>query len=164
MENLTPNGGPSFTGYGAKFANWTPTVVTGTALVHTYSATSGPDSTPGLSLSCTGTSATVKLVSGTLDVPADSGFLVLGVIVAASSTSPTLVPFSVAFSDAAGNAVVTATPIASAAPGSTSAIAYNAVVACPVGAATAIVTMAALTWSSTGGYSEVISSPQVMVA
>jgi hypothetical protein len=68
----------------------------------------------------------------------------------------------VAFTDVSGNAVITAVPLASAVPASTSAIAYNAVVGIPIGASTAVFTYAALSWSSTGGYTEIISSPQVV--
>ena len=159
MQNLTPN-----VGYGAKLANWTATVATGTALVNTYSATTGPDNTPGNALSCTGTSATLSLVSNKLYVPADEGFLVVSVIAKASNTAnSTIVPISVAFSDAAGGALLTYVPIASAAAASTSAILYNAVVGVPVGAVTAIVTLAAYNWVSTGGYTLTVSSPEVLV-
>jgi hypothetical protein len=167
MENLFPNGSWSVTGgavgQGAKFSAWTPTVATGTVLVHTYSATSGPDSTPGLLLSCTGTSATLSLVSPSFNVPADSGFLVLSVICKCSNTAnSTLIPWSVTFTDTAANTVVT-TAAASAAAGSTSAIQYNTVVGVPVGSSTAVVTFGAYNWTSTGGYTVTYSSPQVLV-
>ena len=85
----------------------------------------------------------------------------LGVVIKASSASPTIVPFSVAYSDGAGNAVITHIPIASAA----AVAAYTEYVAqtmVPVGAATAIFTFAALQWSSTGGYTEIVSSPVIL--
>lgn len=165
MENLLPNGAwnplQGATGQGTKFSAWTPTLFnTGTVLVATYSATSGPDSTPGITLSCTGTTGGVEMVSKSLNVPQE-GMLGLSVVVKASSASPTIVPFSVAFSDVNGNAVVTYVPVASAA-----AVAafteYSAVVGVPLGAATAVFTYCALQWSSTGGYTEVVSSPLVV--
>lgn len=81
-----------------------------------------------------------------------------------NTVNSVLVPISVAFSDAAGNAVLTWTPVASAAAASPSAILYSNVVAVPVGASTAIVTLGAYSWTSTGAYTEVMSSPQVLVA
>src|SRR5258707_1350989 len=102
MLNLVPN-----SGYGAKFSSWTSTVFnTGTALVSTYSATSGPDSTPGVTLSCTGTTGGVEIVSASIAVAPET-MLGLGVVVKASSASPTIVPFSVAYKDALGSAVIT---------------------------------------------------------
>jgi hypothetical protein len=166
MENLFPNGGLGYTGPGAKFASWTNTLTgSGTVPVSTYSATSGPDSTPGVTYSCTGASGGVSAVSPKFNVPADSGFLVVAVTLKASNTANSLlVPVSVAFSDASGNAVQTWTPLASAAAASTSAILYSYCVACPVGSATAVVTLGAYSWTSTGGYTLVMSSPAVLVA
>ena len=161
MQNLTPN-----VGYGAKFANWTPTVVTGSALVHTYSATSGPDSTPGWTLSCTGTSATLNLVSNTLYVAPDEQFLVLSVTLKVSNTAnSTVQPFSVAFSDVAGSAVGAAVvPIAAvAALNTTTHIQYTGLVTVPVGAVTAVATLVGYNWTSTGGYNVIVSNPQVLV-
>jgi hypothetical protein len=165
MENLLPNGNwtplGGALGQGTKFSAWTPTLFnSGTVLVSTYSATSGPDSTPGLTLSCTGTTGGVELVSPKLSLPQE-GMLGLSVVVKASSASPVIVPFSVAFTDLNGNAVVTYVPIASAA-----AVAaytqYCAVVGVPLGAAYGVFTYCALSWSSTGGYTEVVSSPSVV--
>jgi len=165
MQNLFPNGSWSPTGgalgQGSKFSAWTSTVITGTALVSTYSATSGPDATPGVALSCTGTAATLSIVSRSINVPTEA-MLGLSVIAKASSTSPTIVPFSVAYLDIAGNAIVTHVPIASAVPTSTSAIQYSAVSGVPLGAVTAVFTFAALTWAATGGYTLTVSSPQVV--
>jgi hypothetical protein len=158
MENLFPNEAG-----GAKFAYWTTTVTgSGSAPVGTYSATSGPDSMPGLSMACTGTSGGVKAVSATLDVGAES-MIGLSVILAASNTANSLlVPISISYKDASGNAIITVTPIASAAAASTSAIMYNACIGCPVNATTAVVTFGAYSWTSTGGYSLIMSSPVVL--
>lgn len=157
MENLLPNAGT-----GAKFASWTPTVTgAATAPVGTYSATSGPDSTPGVTLSSTGASGGVEAVGKTVNVAAET-MLGLSVVLAASSVTPTLIPIQVTFKDAAGNTIVTVTPYASAVPASTSAIQYNASVGVPVGAATAVVIFGALAWGSVGGYTVVMSSPIVL--
>jgi Integrase core domain len=78
----------------------------------------------------------------------------------ASSATPTLVPIQVKFTDASGNTIVTVAPYASAAA-PTSATQYNAVVAVPDGAVKATVTLAALAWASTGGYSVIMQSPTI---
>jgi hypothetical protein len=156
MINLFPNEGA-----GAKFASWTPTLTgTSTVPVGSYSATSGPDSNPGLTLSVTYSSGTggVEAVSPKFAVaPEDQLFL--SVVLKASSTTPTLTPWSVAFTDSLGNSVLTVAA-ASAAAASTSAIQYNGTVGVPVGSAYAVVTFGALSWTSTG-YTVVMSSPLV---
>ncbi len=157
MENLLYNTGP-----GAKFAFWTPTVTGAAATpLGTFSATSGPDSTPGVTLSATGTSGGIEAVGKAVNVAAET-MLGLSVVLAASSVTPTLIPIQATFKDAAGNTVVTVTPYASAVPASTSAIQYNATVGVPVGAATANVIFGALAWASVGGYSVIMSSPIVL--
>jgi hypothetical protein len=157
MQNLTPNDGQ-----GKQFALWTPTVIdAATAPVGTFGATSGPDNMPGLTLSSTGTAGGVQAVA-TIGVEGE-GMLFLAALLKGSSATPTLVPFAVSFTDAAGNAIVTATPIASAvAP--TAFTAFTSAVAIPGMARTASVSFAALSWSATGGYSVVMASPQVMSA
>jgi hypothetical protein len=57
--------------------------------------------------------------------------------------------------------VGTHTPLASAAPASTRAIQYSYASGVPDYAATAVVTFGAYSWTATGGYSIVASSPNV---
>jgi hypothetical protein len=159
--NLLPNRSGQTTGYNSKFSAWTPTV-TGSATVPlgTYSATSGPDSTPGLTLSATGTSGGIEAVA-TVNV-APEQVIVVGVVLDASSASANVTPIQVTFKDALGNSIVTVTPYADAA-GVASVTAYNAVITVPDDAATAKVILGYTHWSSTGGYSNVLSSPNVSV-
>jgi hypothetical protein len=153
MQTLVPNDGP-----GLKMALWAPTTITLTAPVGTWSATSGADSQPGLTLSGTGTSGTIEAVAS-IGVSQETALLV-SCICTASSATPTLVPIQVTWKDASGNTIVTVTPYASAAA-PTSATQYNAVVAVPDGAKTATVTLAALSFTATGGYSVIMQTPIV---
>jgi hypothetical protein len=147
-------------GSGSKFSAWTPKAATLTAPLATYSATSGPDSTPGITISATGTSGSVYVQTPSFSVaPEDQLFL--SVVLKASSETPTVAPFTVVFEDSLGNSVLTVIPIAAATAASTSAIQYNATVGVPVGAATAVVEMGTLAYSSTGGYTLVLSSPLI---
>ena len=78
----------------------------------------------------------------------------------ASSATPDCTPIQVKFLDANGNTVVTATPYANAAA-VTSNTQYDASIAVPYGAASAVVTLGYLNWSSTGGYTTVMAAPAV---
>jgi hypothetical protein len=158
--NLFPNRPGQTTGYDAEFSAWTATATgSATSPVATYSATSGPDSTPGVTLSATGTSGGVEAVSSSFSVTGES-VLALSVVLKASSTTPDLTPWSVTFKDSSGNTVLTVAA-ANAAPASTSAVQYNTTVAVPNGAVSAQVTYGYLNWSATGGYSVVMSTPVV---
>lgn len=153
-ENLIPNDGP-----GLKFASWTPTAIgAATSPLSTYGATSGADSMPGTVLSATGASGGVSLVS-TVGIEGET-CLALGVVCVASSATPTIVPFAVKYTDANGNTIVTHTPIASASAVA-AATEYTAVSVVPDGAVHAVVTLAALSWASVGGYTVAVSSPVV---
>jgi hypothetical protein len=155
MQNLVPNAGAT-----ASLTGW-PAAVTGSATtpVAAYSATSGPDNTPGLTLTASGTSGGVQ-AGATVNVSAET-MLGLSVAYKCSSTAPTVVPVQVTFYDASGNSIVSYTPVASAA-GSTSWQQANATVGVPDGAVTAKVVLAALSWAATGGYSVVLSTPIVL--
>lgn len=154
MQNLASNASGAFSAY-------TPTVTgSATTPVGTVSATSGPNSQPGMTLSSTGTSGGIE-ANTTVPVAA-STMLGLSAVIKASSVSPNLSPFVVVFKDAAGNTVLTVTPVADAVPASTSAIGYNATVGVPDSAVSAVVSFANLHWASTGGYSCVLSSPVVL--
>jgi hypothetical protein len=153
MENLTSQNasGGSFAGLTAKVTG------SGTVPVSTYSATSGPNSTPGATLSCTGTSGGVKL-SQTVNVGPETAFIV-HVTYKASSTSPNLTPITVTFQDGSGNTVETYVPSADAAPADTSAHTVTGSGMVPVGAVKAVVEYGWLHWTSTGAYTVVVSSP-----
>jgi len=127
----------------------------------TYSATSGPDSTPGLTLAASGTSGGVQ-ANYTAHVEGEVALL-LSCVIKASSTTPTLQPILCTFEDANGNTVTSYAAPAAAAAASTNAIQYQAVVAVPVGAVKAVVNFVNLAWSATGGYTAVLSSPIVGV-
>ncbi len=160
MQNIVPN----TVGGNSKLAAWTPVVVSpSSAPVGTESDTSGANSTPGETLSSTGTSGGIQ-AQATVSVPSE-GALFLSCYVKASSTAPTLTPFSVVFKDAAGNAIgQPSVPVAGAvAADASNHYQFNATVGVPVGARTAVVTMAKLTWASTGGYSCVLSHPLIVV-
>jgi hypothetical protein len=101
----------------------------------------------------------VSAVGPVLGVQGET-FLALSAVLKASSATPTIVPFQVAFVDANGNVMVTATPIASAAA-PTSFTSYNALVGVPDGAVKATLTFSALTWGATGGFTVIVASPTV---
>jgi hypothetical protein len=144
---------------GTNFAAWTPTVLgAATAPLGTYGATSGPDSFGGLTLSSTGTAGGIEVVAS-LGVEQEN-LLGLSLIAKASSATPTFVPFAVSFTDAAGNAILTVTPIASAAA-PVAFTAYSAVVGVPHGAVKASFAYAALSWASVGGYTVILATPLV---
>jgi hypothetical protein len=154
-QNLVPNDGP-----GAKLASWTPTVTgSATTPVGTYSATSGADSLPALTLSASGTSGGIEALSPVLGVEGET-VLALGFVAVASSATPTMIPFSVTYKDGSGNTIATHVPIASAAAVA-SKTAYTALSFVPDGAVTAQVAMCNLSWSSTGGYTTTFQSPVV---
>jgi len=154
MQNLISTAG------GTNFSAWTPTILgAATAPVGTYGATAGPDSFGGFTLSSTGTAGGVEVVSAVLGVEQEN-LLGLSLIAKASSATPTFVPFAVSFTDASGNAILTVTPIASAAA-PTAFTAYSAVVGVPHGAVKATFAYAALSWASVGGYSVIMATPLV---
>jgi hypothetical protein len=154
-ENLVPNDGP-----GLKLASWAPTITgSATVPVGTYSATSGADSQPALTLSATGTSGGIEALSPVLSVEGET-VLALGFVAVASSATPTIVPFSVTYKDGAGNVIAVHVPIASAAAVA-SKTEYSALSFVPDGAVTAQVAMCNLAWSSTGGYTTTFQSPVV---
>jgi hypothetical protein len=154
-ENLLQVGSAS-----ASYSGWVPTVTgSGTVPVGTYSATSGPDSQPGVTLSCTGTSGGIQGLATVLVAP--QTMIGVSVTCKASSASPTLVPITVVFLDAAGNTIATDTPVASAAA-PTSFTKYNAVLGVPDGAVKASVSLAWLAWTTTGAYTVIMSSPMVV--
>lgn len=160
MQNLTPN-----VGYGAKFAYWTAGAVTLTAPAGTYSATGGPNSTPSMAVTATGTSGSQFLTASLATVPQDEGYLVLSGMFKSSSTAPTLTPFIITFKDGAAtpNTVVTVTPIAAVSSPASSYVQYNTVVAVPFGAYSATVQVATLNVSSTGGYTVTAAGLAVLV-
>ena len=145
---------------GGSFAAYTTAVTgSGTIPVGTYSATSGPDSTPGLTMSCTGTSGGVQ---ANASVPCQGETaLLLSCLLKASSASPNLQAILCTFVDGAGNTVSSYAAPAAAVPASTSAIQYQTVVAVPDGAVKAKVSFGNYSWASTGGYSIVLSSPVI---
>jgi hypothetical protein len=108
-QNLLPNDDG-----GLKFALWTP-VATGAATspTGTYGATGGADSLPEIQLAASGTSGGVAM-QATVNVEQET-ILALGFVGNSSSASANIVPFSVAYTDANGNAIVTHVPTASAA-------------------------------------------------
>jgi hypothetical protein len=153
MQNLISTAG------GTSFALWTPTVLgAATAPVGTFGATAGPDSFGALTLSSTGTAGGIEVVSS-LGVEQEN-LLGLSLTAKASSATPTFVPFAVSFTDASGNAILTVTPIASAAA-PTAFTAYSAVVGVPHGAVKATFAYAALSWASVGGYTVILATPLV---
>ena len=143
---------------GGKFSAYTVNATgSGTVPVGTYSATSGPDSTPGLTMSCTGTSGGVQ-AQATVNVAGETALL-LACTLAASSTTPNLQAILCTFKDAAGNTVGSYAAPAAAVPASTSAITYQTVVAIPDGAVKAVVQFGNYSWTSVGAYTIVLSSP-----
>ena len=154
-QNIVPNATPG------KFASWT-VAATGSATspVGTYSATSGPESTPGLTLSATGTSGGVEATYTVASVPGDAAVMHVSVNLKASSATPDCTPIQVVFLNSAGQTIVTATPFANAAA-VTSNTQYDASIAVPYGAASAEVIVGYLNWSSTGGYTTVMAAPAV---
>jgi hypothetical protein len=164
-QNLLPNVGGDGVHSGTKFASWTAGATTLTAPTGTYSATGGPNSTPSLAITATGTSGTQYMQATLATVPADEGFLVLAGIFKSSSTAPTLTPFIVTFKDNAStpNIVVVATPIAAVSSPSASYVPYSAVVGVPFGAYSATVQFGVLTVGSVGGYTVTCAAPEVLV-
>jgi hypothetical protein len=154
-QNLIPNDGA-----GAKLASWTPTVTgSATVPVGTYSATSGDDSLPALTISATGTSGGVGVVGPVLEVEPET-VIALAFIAVASSATPTMIPFTVTYKDGSGNTIATHVPIASACAVA-SKTEYTAITVVPDGAVSATVAMCNLGWSSTGGYTTTFQSPVV---
>lgn len=151
---------PADGAYNSKLSAWVPTVTgSATVPVGTYSATSGADSQPGVTLSATGTSGGIEAVA-TVNVAAEN-VLAVSCILTASSATPSCTPIQVTFKDAAGSTIVTATPYADAAAVA-SATYYSACLPVPDGAVTAKVIFGYLHWASTGGYSTILQSPQVV--
>jgi hypothetical protein len=77
--------------------------------VGTLSATTGPNSSPGFTLSSTGTSGGVQAIA-TMGVQAE-GMFYLSANMKASSATPTLVPFAVTFADVNNVNILTYTPL-----------------------------------------------------
>ena len=157
MENLASEYavGGAFAAYAVK-ASGSATSPTGT-----YSSTSGPDNSPGLTLAASGTSGGVY-AQATVPVAPETALL-LSCVIKCSSVTPTLQAIQCTFEDAAGNTVSTYAAPAAAAAASTSAIQYQASVAVPDGAYKAVVQFASLAWTATGGYTAVLSSPMIGV-
>jgi hypothetical protein len=157
--NLLPNAALAF----SKFSAWTVAKTgSATAPVGTYSATSGPDSTPGLTISSTGTSGGVELTYQLSLANADSGVLVVSAVIKGSSASANATPITVTFQDGVTptpNTVVAYVPYADATYADTNAHLYVAVAPVPLGAVQAQIVIGYTHWAATGGYSAVVSSP-----
>ena len=159
--NLLPNAALAYT----KFSAWTVAKTgSATAPTATYSATTGPNSTPGLTLGSSGTSGGVELTYQLSLSNTDSGVLVVSAIIKGSSASANSTPIQVVFQDGVTptpNTVVSYVPYADGTYADTAAHLYVAVAPIPVGAVQAEIILGYTHWSSTGGYTAVVSSPAV---